>query len=219
MTNLVTLGTPRRRSKIGGLCIALSLAVGIFAESAAALAVNPQDNVRGFYDTLLTTMRNGPTLGQSGRYARLAPVVDRVFDVPSMTRLAVGPTWATLPPAQQQQLIDAFRHYVAATYADRFDSYSGQQLQVTGERPYNADVIVQTKIVKSDGDTTTLDYLMHQNQGSWQISDVFLDGTISQLAIQRSEFHSILRREGVDGLVMALNRKVDLLGKGVATAS
>ena len=219
MTNLVTLGTPRRRSKIGGLCIALSLAVGIFAESAAALAVNPQDNVRGFYDTLLTTMRNGPTLGQSGRYARLAPVVHRVFDVPSMTRLAVGPTWATLPPAQQQQLIDAFRHYVAATYVDRFDSYSGQQLQVTGERPYNADVIVQTKIVKSDGDTTTLDYLMHQNQGSWQISDVFLDGTISQLAIQRSEFHSILRREGVDGLVMALNRKVDLLGKGVAKAS
>ena len=72
MTNLVTLGTPRRRSKIGGLCIALSLAVGIFAESAAALAVNPQDNVRGFYDTLVTTMRNGPTLGQSGRYARLA---------------------------------------------------------------------------------------------------------------------------------------------------
>src|SRR6516225_5553007 len=219
MTNLVTLGTPRRRSKIGGLCIALSLAVGIFAESAAALAVNPQDNVRGFYDTLLTTMRNGPTLGQSGRYARLAPVVDRVFDVPSMTRLAIGPSWATLPPAQQQQLIEAFRHYVAATYADRFDSYSGQQLQVTGEQPYNADVIVQTRIVKSDGETTTLNYLMRQSQGSWQISDVYLDGTISQLAIQRSEFHSILRRAGVDGLVMALNRKVDLLGRGVAKAS
>ena len=63
------------------------------------------------------------------------------------------------------------------------------------------------------------DYLMRQKQGSWQISDVYLDGTISQLAIQRSEFHSILRREGVDGLVMALNRKVDLLGRGVAKAS
>jgi phospholipid transport system substrate-binding protein len=217
MTNLITLAV--RRGKIRGLCITLSLAVGIFAESAAALAVNPQDNVRGFYDTLLTTMRNGPTLGQTGRYGRLAPVVDRVFDVSSMTRLAIGPTWATLAPAQQQQLIEAFRHYIAATYADRFDSYSGQQLQVTGERPYNADVIVQTKIVKSDGDTTTLNYLMRQNQGSWKISDVYLDGTISQLAVQRSEFHSILRREGVDGLVMALNRKVDLLGHGVAKAS
>jgi phospholipid transport system substrate-binding protein len=216
MTNLVTLVV--RRGKIAGLCIALALAAGIFTENASALA-DPQGNVRGFYDALLTTMRNGPTLGQSGRYARLAPVVDRIFDVPSMTRLAIGPTWATLSPAQQQQLVEAFRHYVAATYADRFDSYSGQQLQVTGERPYNADIIVQTKIVNSDGDTTTLDYLMRQNQGSWQISDVYLDGTISQLAIQRSEFYSILRREGVDGLVMALNRKVDLLDKGGAKSS
>jgi len=216
MTNLVTLVVPR--GKIAGLCIALSLAVGTFPENTSALA-DPQSNVRGFYDALLTTMRNGPTLGQSGRYARLAPVVDRVFDVPSMTRLAIGSSWAALSPAQQQQLVEAFRHYIAATYADRFDSYSGQQLQVTGERPYNGDVVVQTKIVKSDGDTTTLDYLMRQNQGSWQVSDVYFDGTISQVAIQRSEFYSILRRDGVDGLVMALNRKVDLLGRGVAKAS
>jgi phospholipid transport system substrate-binding protein len=217
MTNLVTLAA--RRGKIRGLCIALSLAVGILAESAAAFAVDPQNSVRGFYDTLLTTMKDGRTLGQSGRYARLAPVVDRVFDVPFMTRLAVGPSWATFSPAQQQQLTDAFRHYIVATYADRFDSYSGQQLQVTGERPHSADVMVQTTIVKSDGETTTLNYLMRQNQGSWQISDVYLDGTISQLAVQRSEFYSILRRDGIDGLVMALTRKVDLLGRGVAKAS
>ncbi|HKM69282.1 MAG TPA: ABC transporter substrate-binding protein [Stellaceae bacterium] len=205
-------------AKITSLCLVLLLTLGISAKSAATLP-GPEDNVRSLYATLLATMKDGRTLGQSGRYGRLAPVVDRVFDVSSMTRLAVGPYWATLSPAQQQQLVDAFRHYVTATYADRFDSYSGQQLQVTGERPYNADIIVQTKIVKSDGDTTTLDYLLRQNQGSWQISDVYLDGTISQVAIQRSEFHSILRRDGVDGLVMALNRKVDLLGRGVAKAS
>ena len=201
------------------MCVALFLAVGIFGERAAAIAPGPQDNVRSFYATLLSTMKDGGILGQSGRYARLAPVVDRVFDVPSMTRLAVGSFWAALPAARQQQLTEAFQHYIAATYADRFDSYSGEQLEVTGEQPYNADIIVQTKIVKSNGETTTLNYLMRQNQGSWQISDVYLDGTISQLAVQRSEFISILRREGVDGLVMALNRKVDLLSRGVAKSS
>jgi phospholipid transport system substrate-binding protein len=216
MNHLVKLST--QRSKIAGLCIALLLSLVIFAQRADALAAGAQDNVRGFYAALLTTMKDGRTLGQSGRYARLAPVVDRVFDVPSMTRLAVGSSWATLPPAQQQRLTEAFRHYIAATYADRFDSYSGEQLQVTGERGYNADVIVETKIVKSNGETTTLNYLMRQNQGSSQISDVYLDGTISQVAVQRSEFNSVLRREGVDGLVMALNRKVDLLGRGVAKA-
>jgi phospholipid transport system substrate-binding protein len=213
------ISSSARTGKIAALFLILSLTMGILAESAAALALDPQANVRGFYDTLLNTMKNGRSLGQSGRYARLAPVVDRVFNVPSMTRLAIGSTWASLPPAQQQQLTEAFRHYIAATYADRFDSYSGEQLQVTGEQPYNADVIVQTKIVKSNGESTTLNYLMRQNQGSWQIADVYLDGTISQLAVQRSEFNSILRREGVDGLVMALNRKVDLLSGGVARSS
>jgi phospholipid transport system substrate-binding protein len=217
MNQLVKLST--QRGKIAGLCIALLLSLVIFAQRADALAAGAQDNVRSFYAALLTTMKDGRTLGQSGRYARLAPVVDRVFDVPSMTRLAVGSSWATLPPAQQQRLMEAFRHYIAATYADRFDSYSGEQLQVTGERPYNADIIVETKIVKSNGETTTLNYLMRQNGGSWQISDVYLDGSISQVAVQRSEFNSVLRREGVEGLVVALNRKVDLLSRGVAKAS
>jgi phospholipid transport system substrate-binding protein len=208
------------RSKIAGLCVALSLAAGIGAERATATATTgPQDSVRSFYATLLTTMKQGGTLGQSGRYARLAPIVDRVFDVPYMTRLAIGPSWTTLPVSRQQQLIEAFRHYVVATYADRFDSWSGEQLEVTGEQPYNADVVVQTKIAKTNGETTTLNYLVRQNEGSWQISDVYLDGTISQLAVQRSEFGSILRREGVDGLVMTLNRKVDLLSRGVAKSS
>ena len=209
----------RRRGKIAGLCIALSLMVGIIAERAAATATGAQDSVRSFYATLLTTMKDGGMLGQSGRYARLAPMVDRHFDVPFMTRLAIGPSWSALPAAQQQRLTEAFRHYIVATYADRFDSWSGEQLQVTGEQPYSADVIVQTKIAKPNGETTTLNYRMHQNQGSWQISDVYLDGSISQLAVQRSEFNSILRREGADGLVMALNRKVDLLSKGLAKAS
>jgi phospholipid transport system substrate-binding protein len=199
--------------KIVGLCLAASLAIGLTTPPMAATA-DPQQSVRAFYGVLLNNMRDGRMLGESGRYARLAPVVARTFDIPSMTRLAVGSTWDTLSPAQQQQLIGAFAHYVAATYADRFDTYSGEQLEVAGERPHGADRMVQTRIVKSNGETTRLDYLMRQGL----IADVYLDGSISQLAVHRSEFHSILQHEGVEGLVAALNRKVDLL-KSVARAS
>ena len=205
------------RGKVAGLSLALLVAVGLFTPGSAAVP-DPQDQVRGFYGVLLGAMRDGRTLGESGRYARLAPAIDRTFDIPTMTRLAIGPAWGTLSPAQQQQLVGAFAHYIAATYADRFDSYSGEQLQVTGERPNGNEVMVQTKIAKSNGEATRLDYLMRQDQGFWRISDVYLDGTISQLAVHRSEFHSILEREGVDGLVTALNRKVDLL-RSVARAS
>ena len=192
------------------ICLALGFAIGLPAQQAA-VASDPQDVAQGFCRVLLNTMRDGRSLGQSGRYARLVPIVNRTFDLAFMARLAVGSSWATLAPAQQQRLTEAFGSYVSATYADRFDTYSGEQLEVTGEQPYGSDVMVHTKIVKSNGETLILNYLMRQNRGDWQISDVYLDGTISQLAVHRSEFNSILRREGVDGLVMALNRKVDLL--------
>ena len=197
---------PTVTGKLAGMCLALLLGAGLPTTGSAA-ASDPQQLVQSFYGVLLSNMKDGRMLGEGGRYARLAPVVDRTFDLPSMTRLAVGPAWETLAPAQQQQLTAAFAHYVAATYADRFDTYSGEQLQVAGERPHGADLMVQTSIVKADGEKTRLDYLIRQGR----ISDVYLDGTISQLAVDRSEFHSILQREGVDGLVAALHRKVDLL--------
>jgi len=206
-----------RAGKVAGIFFAVVFGIGVLIQGAVA-ALDPQEPVRNFYGVLHSTMQQGRALGESGRYAKLAPVVGRTFDIPYMTRLAIGPAWNGLNPAQQQQLIAAFEHYIGATYADRFDSYSGEQLQVTGQRPSGGDFMVQTRIVKSNGETTRLDYLMRQDRGSWQISDVYLDGSISQLAVHRSEFHSILQREGIDGLVMALNRKVDLL-KSVARSS
>src|SRR5271154_6491142 len=207
------MSIPTGRTRTSTIVALLFLApmAGIFVTGANALPASPQDSVRSFYNVLLTTMKSGRALGQRGRYAALAPVVSGVFDVPFMARLAVGPSWATLTSTEQQQLIVSFGQYVSATYAYRFDSYSGQRLEVTGDQPYGGEVIVKTQIVEFGSDPVTINYLMRQNGGLWQISDVYLDGTISQLATQRSEFQSILQRKGFDGLIAALNHKVDLL--------
>ena len=203
---------PGRREKIAfPVSLFLGFTVALFAAAVPAAASDPQDAIRSFYATLLTTMKAGPRLGQSGRYAVLAPVIRQVFDVPFMARLAVGPDWAGLRPGQQAQVTTAFGRYIVATYADRFDRYSGEALRVGGEQVFAGGYIVRTEIVKPTGDPVTINYLMRENGGTWQIADVYLDGTISQLATQRSEFHSILRSKGVEGLIATLNRKVDLL--------
>ncbi len=207
--------TPRGIARISAATFFAMLGSAVAVTAAPAqLQISqtaPQARVRNFYDVLLATMKRADTLGQSGRYAALAPLVNSLFDVQSMARLAVGPAWDTLTQSQQQQLTSAFGRYVSATYADRFNSYSGEQLQVTGDEPYSGGVIVETKIVRAGQEPVTINYMMRQHQGIWQISDVYLDGTISQLATQRSEFHAILSREGVDGLISALVRKTDLL--------
>ena len=101
-----------------------ALCLGMIAATPQAHAAGG-DTVRSFYDTLLANMRSGSSLGAAGRYARIEPVVRRAFDIPFMTRLAVGPEWASLTEAQRQQVSQAFERYVAAVYAERFDNYSG----------------------------------------------------------------------------------------------
>src|SRR5258708_38376490 len=176
------------------------------------------DAVQGLYEALLSTMKNGRTLGQSGRFTQLEPVIRRTFDIPAMARLSVGPSWASLTEAQRQQLTDSFGRYISAIYADRFDSYAGQKLQVTGEQPNAAGIMVKSQIVKANGEPVKVDYMMRRNGNGWLISDIYLDGAISEVATRRSEFAAILRADGVDGLVAALNRKADSLTGTMAKA-
>jgi len=197
--------------KIAGAWLGLGLAGSPLLCSAEATGASALDTVQSFYDTLLATMRRGNELGQSGRFIQLQPVVHSIFDLPFMARMAIGSGWATVSSAQQQQLIEAFERYIAAIYADRFDTYSGEQLQVLGEQRSDAGTVVMTLIVDSNGEPENVNYLMRSRGSMWQIADVFLNGTISELAIRRSEFAAIRRRQGVDGLIAELNRKADLL--------
>ena len=52
---------------------------------------------------------------------------------------------------------------------------------------------------------------MRRNGDGWLIADIYLDGAISEVATRRSEFAAILKADGVDGLIAALNRKADVL--------
>lgn len=202
-----------RRTALSAMAAAV-LALGIAGSAGAAPAgAGAAEPVRGFYDTLLHTMQQGDKLGQSGRFAALEPVVRRSFDIPYMTRMAVGPSWSTLSDAKRQQLTEAFGRYITATWADRFDSYSGEKLEVGGERPYGAAVLVDTRIVKSDGEPVSINYLMRRDGDGWRIADVYLTGTISELATRRAEFSSVLRSQGVDGLIDALNRKAPTVAR------
>jgi len=191
--------------------LATGLGIAMLAYPAHAVPASGGDTVQGLYDTLLGTMKNGRSLGQSGRFARLEPVIRRTFDIPTMARLSVGSSWVTLSEAQRQQVIESFGRYVSAIYADRFDSYAGQKLQVTGEQPAAAGLMVKSQIIKANGEPVNVDYLMRRNGDRWLISDIYLDGAISEVATRRSEFGAILKNEGIDGLIAAMNRKANIL--------
>ena len=208
--SVIQRATPRMPLR-KAVAFAAGVGLSMLSYSVHAAPASSGDTVQGLYNALLSTMKNGRTLGQSGRFTQLEPVIRSSFDIALMARLSVGPSWAGLTEAQRREVTESFGRYTSALYADRFDSYAGQKLEVTGEQPAPSGVMVKSQIIKANGEPVKVDYMTRRNGDSWLISDIYLDGAISEVATRRSEFAAILNKEGIDGLIMALNRKADML--------
>jgi phospholipid transport system substrate-binding protein len=203
---------------IKAAALAVGLGIGLVSYPVFSAPANGGETVQALYEVLLNTMKNARALGRSGRFTQLAPVIRRSFDITSMARLSVGPSWSNLTDAQRQEMTESYGRYISAIYADRFDGYAGQRFEVTGEQPARAGVMVKSQIIKANGEPVKVDYLMQRSGDSWLISDIYLDGAISEVATRRSEFAAILRDEGIDGLIAALHRKADFLTGTMASA-
>ena len=180
------------------LLAAAALPMAAHAQSAATATVDR------LHATLLDLMRNARSLGVRGRDQRLRPVMEATFNLPAMTRIAVGPPWTGFAAPQQQALVRAFSDWSVATYASRFDGYGGESFETLGETPrQNGDVLVNTRLNRPGDAPVLLNYLLRDGR----IVDVYLTGTISELASRRAEFTAILREGGPERLVAELQRR------------
>jgi phospholipid transport system substrate-binding protein len=193
--------------------VLIAMGAGLLAARHPAWAQQPPDAavsapIRAFYDALLAVMKRAKALGFNGRYDALAPVVEATFDLPAMTRIAVGPRWTSLPKDVQSALVDAFSRMTVATYASRFDGYSGERFEVDPDvESRGSGSVVHTRIVQSKGEPVALNYLMRKSADRWKAVDVYLTGTISELATRRAEFNGILDSGGPQALLQSLRQQ------------
>jgi phospholipid transport system substrate-binding protein len=187
------------------------MAVCLRRAKADPAAVN---SIKDLCDALLRIMKAGSATPFAQRFAMLAPVIDRVFNVSAILQVSVGPAWASLPADQHAALLTAFRRYTIANYVNSFDNYTGQRFETlpdTKSLP-NGEQLAQTRIISASGESHELDYVMRQD-GTWKAVDVLADGSISRVAVQRSDFRRLVARGGGQALIDSLNQKtIDLSG-------
>jgi phospholipid transport system substrate-binding protein len=165
--------------------------------------------VKALGDGLLTSMKAGAAASFDQRFETLAPIVERVFDLSALLRACVGPRWSTLSPEEKATLADVFRRFTVASYVANFASFHRERFEILpGQRMIGPDQVVATRLVGETGDGPRLDYVMHKEHGTWKAVDVLLDGTISRVAVQRSDFRSALDAGGVGALVTSLEQKI-----------
>lgn len=166
---------------------------------------------------LLDVLRQANELDYAGRFKMLGPTLDRAFDLPYMARQAVGRPFLDLDEGERQTWYELFRTYMTANYASRFDRFSGQSFEMRGSEAGTGDtVLIRTEVIDPAGENVDLSYRLRNTAAGWKVIDVFLKGTVSELALRRSEFASVLRREGFPALAKSIQARIDEFAAGTA---
>ncbi|WP_254514787.1 ABC transporter substrate-binding protein [Novosphingobium sp. G106] len=193
-------------SRMNWLGLALGTVAAITAPAALAQTSDPAGGtVQTLHNGLLSIMHAGASAGQQGRARQIGPVIDRTFDIPQMTRLAVGPSWNNIAPADQSALVTAFRSLTVAQYAKNFDGFSGERFTMAPQvETRGGDKLVRTTLVVPNGSPESLGYRLRQSGGQWKIIDVYYRNSISQLATRRADFARVLASGGAKALIAHL---------------
>ena len=192
------------------------------AEDAAPAAADPaalRAPVERLYAALDEAMQRAQALGFDGRYGLLAPAVTASYDVPFMAQLILGSEWRRLSPEQQARWVETFTRFTVSTYADRFDQ-PGVRFEIGATEPAGQGTnLVRTTLHPEKDDPVKLDYRVRSSPDGWRIVDVYLSGTVSELALRRSEYSALIKREGFDALLAAMEKKIAAAKAGTAEAA
>jgi phospholipid transport system substrate-binding protein len=179
----------------------------LLAESSSPAA----RHIEAYYEQLMPTLKAAGSLSVGERDRRFTPAITSAFDIGAMARLATGPAWSSFSGAQQAAVREAFADFLVAEYANQVTDYSGESFVVdpqTSSESRGGGEIVRTKLLQPGGRTVQINYLVRGGR----VIDVYLNGTVSDLATRRDEFASILAGGGgADALVKTLRERIDAL--------
>jgi phospholipid transport system substrate-binding protein len=185
--------------------ILVGLAFWLGTAAAFSAADPAATQVESFNNALLESMKAGATVGSADRYQRLAPVIERVFDLRAMTGFAVGPAWSGFSAEEQQATIAAFTRLTVASYAHNFREFGGERFEIDPNvAARGTDKIVQTQLASPNKTPVSLVYRMRESGGAWKIIDIYY-GAVSQLTIRRSDFAGPVAAGGAQALILHMN--------------
>lgn len=195
---------------IAVVLVILSLLGFGLTQAMAETATGTTAVVNRLHDGLLQAMRGGSAMGYAGRYKTIESTVKQSFDFPAIARVALGRHWAKLSEDQHSRFLETFVRLSVATYASRFDGFSGESFHNLGEQAGgDGRTTVRTELRKADGDAVKLDYVLNKTNDNWLIVNVIADG-VSDLSLKRADYSAVMKSDGIDKLITKLNDKIAL---------
>jgi phospholipid transport system substrate-binding protein len=190
-----------------------TVVLSLSAPAVVAAADTAANVVEALHSELLIVMKQAKELGYAGRYQRLAPRITASYDFPYISKVVVGRYWRSFSAEQKSQFIEIFSKLSIATYATRFNGYSGERFKtISGEELKRGQRLVKTVLIKANGEEIELDYILHRKNNQWLIINVVAEG-VSDLSLKRADYTSYLKKNGFDALLKKLDEKIQNYAK------
>jgi phospholipid transport system substrate-binding protein len=197
-----------RRGLIAGVVLGAMALLGSMVAGAAPTSEQAQDLVQGVGNDVIEILAD-EELASEEKLASLIDLLEGPIDIDLVARLILGRHWRTATPEQRQEYLDLFREYALDSIASKLNLYEGQSFDVTSARVLNErDALVTTQIISGGRPPLKVDWRLREIDGSLVAIDVIVEN-VSMIVTQRSEFSSVVERQGMDGLLAELRSRID----------
>lgn len=182
------------------------------APAAQAQPLDPEATSVAFVqkmgDKALTSL-TGKDISDEIRVQRVRELLRDNFDIKTIGRFVLGPSWRSATEAQKKEYMSLFEDMIVETYAQRFKEYSGQSFKVSSaNRLSDRDTLVKSSIMQENGPPVSVDWRVRNKNGDMKVVDVIVED-ISMSVTQRSDFTSVINSGGgMDGLINSLRKRV-----------
>ena len=165
-------------------------------------------NIEEFHASLKNSNYNIKTINEKKEFLKI--IISRIFDYKKMIKFIYGRSWKDLNKGLQDELSLVFLDYISFNYANRFKDIESLNFEYVSLEEINNNKKVVKTILKINNDKPIkIDYLFMYDGENWKVFDVLLTGSISEIATKKSEFFSIIKNEGAEGLINKIKKKIN----------
>ena len=182
--------------------ICLMLSVNLLAADYST----PMGRVKDTTDRVISILKDG-SLDRETRWDRIATLIYEGFDFRSMSQSVLSTHWQRATEEERTRFTEFFSQYIEATYRSKIEAYTDQKI-IYRDEVIRGDLGVVETVIMAGGTEIPVNYKLRNTEGEWFAYDVVIEG-VSLVANYRSTFAAIVKNEGMEGLMLDIQRRIE----------